>query len=134
MAKEPQIVAGVAEATDFPIKGEGSECVAQLIVDVVGVEELEAVGFPITNVGRPEIADVEMDQAAAEEIVDGFDGCGLDPAGALYDVLFATGSWREETKACVRDAVTPEVARQFFVDMFTGADAGPVPAVVSCLS
>lgn len=113
-----------AEQQLFDLQEEEADCIAEDMVDGVGVEKLQEYGFITEDGSVDEDADVgNVEQGDAETIADAM----LDCADAMQSVkdgmMQAMGQQSAETQKCVDEALTEDLVRDLLVATFTGESA-----------
>jgi hypothetical protein len=116
-------IAATADETTFP--GEQGRCVAQALVDAVGVDELSDAVTPEEIRNNPDASfdefGIEIGEDDAQALYDGITGC-TDVRQALIGSLTAEQGLSPEAQQCLAQAFDDALLRDAIVATLTGGD------------
>jgi hypothetical protein len=100
---------------------EGADCIADAMVDGIGVEQLQEYGL-IDEDGRvvEDAQTTEMNRDDAEVMVDAVFDCTDVMATMEEELATAMGGQAPEVRECLEDALTEDLVREALVENFSG--------------
>ena len=114
-----------------PLAETTSQCVADEFVPRMGVERLEEGGGVAvfkTEVANLTFTSIHLTEAEADDLFDDFVTCGADMKGRVLAALGdAEAALPEGMVNCLRDAISEEEMRAFFVPLMTNGDVRLTP-------
>lgn len=130
------VAAGILEEPDpaFPVSESEATCVAEGVIDDLGLSRLIVVGVQSERLGGDQFASLEDHEV--QSFTDAFVEC-IDVRTILLDNIAAGGA-SEEVLACLDDNIADEDIEALFVAGFSGEDSGAAaerilaPAVEAC--
>ncbi len=124
--EQPYADALLADEDVTSVFGEvDQECTAVRWVDLIGAERFEASGMTPETFVDEGPGELELDEETATQMVAILEGCGgaMDRVYAGMVESFG-GETDDEMLACMKEAVSEDELRAFFVASFQGVDEG----------
>jgi hypothetical protein len=110
-----------AEGQMVRLGEEGADCIADDMVEGIGVEQLQEYGLIDENGEVVEDArTTEMDRGDAEVMVDAVFDCTDVMATMEEELATAMGQQSPEVRECLQDALTEDLVREALVANFSG--------------
>lgn len=121
-----------ALTTQFTLAGEGdfgldddrATCLANRWISILEPARLEGAGIEPTDFGvgpgdqsEAQLADVNLSDGEATEMVDAFGGCRIDLKAMTLDNLL--GPLSDDERSCLDDAVSDDLIGDYFKAVFT---------------
>jgi hypothetical protein len=117
---------GTHSGTGEGFSEEEADCIAAALVDVVGVEELEAAGAWDRIQDDPDgsLADfgITLDESQSSTLFDGMNEC--KDMRAYFEETLTTEGLPPELSACVLDGIDDATLQRIIMAGFTEGDAG----------
>ena len=124
---------GTHSGTGEGFSEEEADCIAAALVDVVGVEELEAAGAWDRIQDDPDgsLADfgITLDESQSSTLFDGMNEC--KDMRAYFEETLTTEGLPPELSACVLDGIDDATLQRIIMVGFTEGDAGWTPKPTS---
>lgn len=120
------MVSSLQEGESLDIPEEDARCVAEGMIDVIGIDQVKAAGTPeefSAGGGTMDMSTVDLDRSQGEEIYSKFGSCGIDLRDMMLEEMAQGGEIPAEQQSCMEDAITDENLQNFFVGAMVDGEA-----------